>query len=88
MKNDEENLIYRWCFYLKTILKGLNAKSMPVKDLFNFAIVMPESKMLCPTVEEAIIYAEKAINSIKADEYAFLKYRASDDSIEQVESWD
>lgn len=78
---NEDLMLMKWRFYFKTIMDGLNTNKISVNGLLEFAMVNPTSNLLCDTMEDGIIMANKAIESIKNEQDNFLKYDSKQDAI-------
>ena len=81
-KQDEELLIYKWRYYFKAVMDSIGASRITPDSLINLALVNPSSSALCNSMEEGLLFANKAIESIKNDEDMFLKYNNKDNAIE------
>ena len=77
----EELMLFKWRHYFKQIMDGMNAKKIKTESLLNFAIVNPSAALLCNTMEEGFVMANKAIESIKNGQDIFLKYDSKQDAI-------
>ena len=79
--SNEELLLMKWRFYFKTIMDGMGITRISANGLLDFAMVNPASDLLCDKMEDGLIMANKAIESIKNGQDNFLKYDIDQDTI-------
>ncbi len=77
----EEVLIIKWAYLFNLVMDAINAKKISPSGAIVFAISTPASKMLCENSDEAIEYANKAVEMIKADKDVLLYYDSKEDMI-------
>ena len=80
----EDLLLFKWRYYFKSIMESMNASKIKTSSLVDLAMVNPSGHMLYDTMENGIVMANKAIESIKNGDDPFLKYDSKLDAIVQV----
>lgn len=83
-KVDEDLMIYKWCMYLREMMGDIGTKGISVDALITFALAnpnLPISPNFCTSLEDGLVWATKAVESIKKGGYPLLKYDEKRDAI-------